>query len=105
MCPRSNPLFAKSNDCTRYQSGGTRGSGRNVSKRSSVPTQSSDRCQLTQFGRPRSRLYDSAYSAFCIRKFEGLPGSGVAPVGLPIVRCSVAGYGGGVPVETVKENT
>src|SRR5215510_9014654 len=56
MWPRSKPLPEKSNDCTRYQSGGTCGSGRNVSTRVSVPIHSSERCQLTQFGRPRSRL-------------------------------------------------
>src|SRR6186713_3536374 len=98
-------MFAKSNAWTRYQSGGTRGSGRNVSTRGSVPIHSSDRCQLTQFGRPRSRLYDSAYSGFCIRKFVGLLRSAVAPLGFPIVRCSVAGYGGGVPVDTVNAKT
>src|SRR4029079_13829713 len=98
MWPRSKPLPEKSHDWTRYQSGGTSGSGRKVSTRASVPVHSSERCQLTQFGRPMSRLYDSAYSGFSIRKWFGSEVLATAPLGLPIVRCTLGGYGGRVPV-------
>src|SRR3954469_17910328 len=78
MWPRSKPLPEKSNDSTRYQSGGTAGSARNVSTRARLPIQSSLRCQLTQLGRPNSRLYDSAYSGFSIRKLSGWPRLAIA---------------------------
>ena len=67
MWPRSNPLSEKSNACTRYQSAGTFGSGRNVSRRTRLPYQAVSRCQLTQFGVPFVRLYESAYAGFIIR--------------------------------------
>src|SRR5262245_25545587 len=105
MCPRSKPLPEKSKDCTRYQSGGTAGSGRKESTRVRVPTHSSERCQLTQFGRPRSLEYDSAYSGFSMRKLFGSSMLFMAPLGLPIVRCTLSGYGGAVPVATVNDQT
>src|SRR6185503_757043 len=89
MWPRSNPVPEKSNDCTRYQSAGTCGSGRKLSTRVKVPIHSSDRCQLTQFGRPRSRLYERANSGFSIRDLVGLE---VASLGFLNVRCTNDGY-------------
>src|SRR4051794_11305594 len=88
MWPRSKPLDEKSNACTLYQPRGRSGSGRKVSVRGPTPVvQALVRCQLTQFGRPRSRLYDSAYSGLEIRKLFGwTTASVVALDGLPIAR-------------------
>src|SRR6476659_4070427 len=82
MCPRSKPVPVKSNDCTRYHSGGTAGSGRKVSTRVKVPIHSSERCQLTQLGRPRSLEYERMYSGFSIRKLFGWSVLAIAPLGL-----------------------
>src|SRR4051794_1430274 len=101
MWPRSKPEAKKSLARTRYHVGGTSGSGRKVSTRVSEPTHSSVRCQLTQFGRPRSRLYEIDISGFCIRKLFGFDRLVVALDGLPIVRWTLNGYGGAVPVATV----
>src|ERR1051325_6574672 len=64
-------------------SAGRSGSGwksfeRPVRPRSDAPT-----CQLTQFGPPRSRLYESEYSGFSTRKSFGVDVLRVAWLGIP----------------------
>src|SRR5689334_16224457 len=103
MWPRSKPLPEKSNDCTRYQSGGTAGSGRNVSTRVRLPIHSLERCQLTQFGPPRDRLYETVNSGLSIRKLSS--DAAMAWPGLPIVRCTLDGKAGAVPIDTVNDHT
>src|SRR6266550_4724971 len=86
MWPRSKPVVKKSDAWTRYQLGGIAGSGRNVSTRPRLPYHALSRCQLTQFGVPLLRLYDSAYVGFSMRKLSDMVTSATAPVGLPMVR-------------------
>ena len=62
-----------------------------MSTRVSVPTHSSDRCQLTQFRRPKSLGYDSANSGFSIRKLFGWPRLVTPQLGFPSVRWTLEG--------------
>src|SRR2546423_590617 len=87
MWPRSNPEPEKSVCSTRYHVLGRAGSGRKVLVR---PDEFADglhtsaRCQLTQFGVPFSRLYDSENCGFVISQLFGSASD--AFVGLPMTR-------------------
>ena len=106
MCPRSNPVLKKSVAWTRYQSDGTAGSGRKVSTRVRLPTQSSVQVPahpvrsalVAVVGERELRLLHEVV----VRRVDE---SATAPEGLPIVRWTSDGYGGAVPVATVKDQT
>src|SRR5687767_10279197 len=86
LWPLSKPLPVYEFWLTLYQSGGKVLSALKSSCLGALPNQSLLTCQLTQFGIPRSRLYDKVYCGFWIRKLFSLAGSAIALLGLPKIR-------------------
>src|SRR6476620_2896906 len=81
-CPRSKPERAKLVCVTRNQPLGNVSSARKSFDRSSDPSESFDRCQLTQFAVAVFLLYERAYCGLIIRLFSESAGAAFAWLGL-----------------------